>query len=269
MTNKKELAIVDQQSLAELKDLYPTEVGGFKRIMLPRLSFISQDQMEGTGKNKKVTVEAGTFIIERESEELNDEGKKIWKKEEIGTVTEGIILYHRYQLSYYDESTEKYTSSPIFDSMDEVIPLFCDKKQVAKGTPKELKEMYKFVDGDGKEKSKLKDNRIVYVLIGEEVFQLNLHGSSMYSFLKYTRTVTPPAFLTRFASEPQEKGQISWNMMTFTPVRGITAGELENVKSKVYEIKDAIMMEKGMQAEAVERYVKENEEAEEDYAKKW
>lgn len=135
---------------------------------------------------------------------------------------EGIILYHCYQLSYFDEDTEKYASTPVYDSQDENLPLFSDKKQIAKGTPAELKALYKFTDKDGKEKSKLKDNRIVYVLIGEELFQLNLHGSSMYSFMKYARTANPPTVITNFASEPQKKGQIEWNMMTFKPVRNLT-----------------------------------------------
>jgi len=50
----------------------------------------------------------------------------------------------------YDEKTEEYTSSPIYDNDDEVIPLWKDRKEVAKGTPKELKEKFHYTDKDGK-----------------------------------------------------------------------------------------------------------------------
>lgn len=265
----KVIAIIDTELLAELKELYPAEVNNFNRISLPRLGFASQDVIEGVGKAKKVTVEAGTFFIERQTEELDENGKKVWSKTEIGPVLEGIILYHRYQLSYYDESKEEYSSTPVYDSQDEVLPLFCAKKQVAKGTPAELKAMYKFVGEDGKEKSKLKDNRIVYVLHKDELFQLNLHGSSMYSFMKYTRTVNPPTVVTEFASEFQEKGKIQWNMMTFNPKGNVSAELIGDIVTKMKEIKMAIQLEKGTQTAVVEKYVKENEEAEEDFAKKW
>lgn len=263
-----EVAIMDQAMLAELKDLYPAEQGGFNRISLPRIGFASQDVVEGKGKASKVTTEAGTFFIERQTDELDENGKKIWNKEEIGATLDGIILYHRYQLSYYDESKEEYSSTPVYDSQDEVLPLFCAKKQVAKGTPAELKKLYKFVGEDGKEKSKLKDNRIVYVLYKDELFQLNLHGSSMYSFMKYVRTVNPPTVITTFASEFQEKGKIQWNMMTFTPRGSITPEMFPEIVTKVKEIKMAIALEKGTQTETVaEKYVKEDEEAEKTFEK--
>lgn len=255
----QDVAVIDEQALAELKDSYPVETGGFNRISLPRIAFASQDVMEGEGKKKICVTEAGTFSIERQTEELDENGKKKWGKTEIGSVIEGVILYHRYQLSYYDEDKEEYSSTPVYDSPEESLPLFCAKKQVAKGTPAELKALYKFIDKDGKEKSKLKDNRIVYVLYQDELFQLNLHGSSMYSFMKYARTVTPPTVVTRFQSDPQEKGTIAWNMMTFTPVRNINAAELQDISAKVKEIKMAIQIEKGNQSQVTERYVKEDD----------
>lgn len=248
MTNKnQEVAVVDKKMLAELKDLYPVEQNSFTKIMLPRLSFSSQDVMSGEGKKKVCTVEAGTFFTERQSDEVNAEGKKIWKKEEIGSAMTGVILYHRYQLSYYDESTEEYTSSPVYDSQDEVLPLWCNKKEIARATPKELKAMYKFIDKDGKEKSKLKDNRVLYVLYQGELMQLDLHGSSMFSFMKYARTVVPASVMTAFASEPQEKGTIKWNMMTFKPVHNLPAEQIQDVILKVKDIVMAIQAEKGGQ----------------------
>ena len=264
MKKSQEVAIADPTMLAELKDMYPTETGNFTRISLPRIGFASQDVIEGVGKAKKVVTEAGTFLIEKETDEFEPiteeekkagkKPKKIWSKEEIGKEIEGIILYHRYQLSFYDEAKEEYSSTPVYDSQDEILPLFCAKKQIAKGTPKELKALYKFVGEDGKEKSKLKDNRIVYVLYKDELYQLNLHGSSMYSFMKYGRTVVPPAVITKFTSEPQVKGKIEWNMMMFTSM-GPT--DVSLTLGKVKEIKLAIQLEKGVQQEVATKYVEE------------
>ena len=242
---KNEIVKVDEKALQELQDLYPVEQSNFTRISLPRLGFCSQDVTEGKGKNTKVVIEAGTFYEEKQTEEVDEEGKKIWEKKEIGAEIEAIILYNRYQLSYYDESTEKYSSTPVFDNYDEVLPLFCDKKEIARGTPAELKKGYEFIDESGKTKSKLKDNRIVYVLYKDEVFQLNLHGSSMYSFMQYAKTVLPPSVITRFNSESKEKGKICWNMITFSVSERLTSETIEEVIEKVKEIKDAIFAEKG------------------------
>src|ERR1035437_10194958 len=120
MKKSQEVAVVDPQMLAERKDMHPTETGNFTRISLPRIGFASQDVVEGKGKASKVTTEAGTFFIEKQTEETDAEGKKIWSKEEIGKEWEGIILYHRYQLSFYDEAKEEYSSTPVYDSQDEV-----------------------------------------------------------------------------------------------------------------------------------------------------
>jgi hypothetical protein len=267
MKKNQEVAVVNKQELEILKDLYPVEASNFNRILLPRIGFASQDQTEGKGKAMKVVTEAGTFSIERQSEELDENGKKIWTKEEIGTEMDGIILYHRYQLSFYDEETEEYTSSPVYDSQDEVLPLWCNKKEVAKGTPAELKKLYEFVGQDGKKKSKLKDNRIVYVLHKDELFQLNLHGSSMYSFLKYVRSVNPPSVITHFSSESQEKGTIAWNMMTFKVFSPITSELYPAVVEKVKEIKMAIQLEKGASNETPAKYAKVDDEMDEELKK--
>lgn len=239
----KEIAILDEHALAELKASFPVEAG-FTRVFLPRLGMNSQDKFEGKGKSAKLVKEAGQFFKEVQTDEVDEEGKKVWNKEDLGTEIEGIILYQRKQLRMFDEATEKYTSSPIYDSEDDVVPLFCDKKEVAKGTPAELKAMYKFLDKDGKEKSKLEDNRILYVLMNGDVYQMNLRGSSMYSWLTYARKVSPPTVVTAFGSEAKEKGSINWNQMTFTPKRGISPEELNVVMEKVSEIKQGIEAEK-------------------------
>lgn len=231
------------EALNALAQAFPTDPG-FNRIMLPRLTFKSQDVTEGKGKNMKVVMEAGTFIEERETDELNEEGKKVWSKEDLGTEIEGVIIFQRKQLRYFDEATEEYTSSPAYDGDEEVVPLFTNKKEIAKGTPKELKEKYQYTDKDGKIKSRLEENRLLFILKGDELFQLNLRGSSMYSFLGYARKTLVPSVLTVMNSEPKEKGSIEWNQMTFTPKRTLGADEVATVLEKIDEIKRSIMEEK-------------------------
>jgi hypothetical protein len=253
MTKKETgVAVVDQKSLEALKDMYPTEQG-FTRLLLPRLTMVSQDQTEGKGKAMKVVTEAGTFFTEKQSQDEteNEDGKMVkeWVKDEIGDSIEGVILFQRKQLKMYDEDTEKYTSSPIYDTEDETVVLFCDKKEVARGLPKDLKAKYQYTDKAGKVKSALEDNRILYILYEAEVYQMNLRGSSMYSFLTYSRKVLPPSVLTSFSSEAKEKGEIAWNQMTFEIKCALNAKEIADVIERVAGIKEGIAMEKGYYAQ--------------------
>ncbi len=263
--SKKEtsLAIADDSLLQQLAESYPQEQGG-KGIILPRLGMISQDKTEetGKGKDKQITVvaAAGDFFIDRQTEEVDEEGKKIWAKEELGDSIEGIIFFKRHQLRMYDEATETYTSSPVYDSQDEVIPLFCDKKEVARGTPTELKAKYLFTDKTGKEKSALEDNRILYVLYNGEPYQMNLRGSSMWSLLSYEKTVQAPTVVTQFGSEAMQKGDIAWNKMTFKALRKITTEEAEKILELQTNAKEAIRLSKESYGK------KEPSEADKDFA---
>lgn len=245
-----EVAVLDSEMLLALKDAFPVEQGGFNRVILPRLGLVSQDKFEGKGKNAVLVKEAGQFFTEVQTEELDEEQKKIWDHKDIGTEVEGIILYQRKQLRMYDEATELYTSSPVYDSEDDIVPLFCEKKEVAKGTPAELKAKYMYTDKAGKTKSALEDNRILFVLVDGVVYQMNLRGSSMYSWLTYARKVAPPTVVTKFSSEAKEKGEIAWNQMTFSVARSINNDELGDVLARVQEIKTGIEAEKGYYAKA-------------------
>ncbi len=256
--SKKTTALVSQpseQALAELKSQFPQEQG-FVRSLLPRLGMISQDKTEGKGKAMKVVSEAGTFFIEKQTDEKDENDKNIWEREELGNSIEATIIYQRKQLRYYNEATEQYTSSPVYDEDTDIVPLFCDKKEVARGTPADLKAMATFAfEKDGKVKSKLEDNRILYVLYEGEVYQMNLRGSSMYSYMSYGRTVSPsmPAVLTAMNSESKEKGSIAWNQMTFTKVRDLNGEEVDIVLEKVREIREAIVAEKQYYAKPAEK----------------
>lgn len=264
-TATKALAnVANEETLALLSESFPVDPG-VNRILLPRLGMVSQDQVEGKGKSMKVVTEAGTFFVEKQTDEVDEEGKKKWDREEIGTSVKGLILFQRKQLRMYDEKTEQFTSSPIYDSEDEIVPLFCDKAEVGRGTPKELKEKYQYTDKEGKTKSKLEDNRILYVEIDDTIYQLNLRGSSMYSFLSYTRKVSPPTVITEFSSEAKEKGSIEWNQMTFTPVRKLTQKEAEVAVNKMKEIKTAIVLEKAQYNQVDVEVIKNNKKADEDF----
>lgn len=236
--------VASDEQLALLKDNFPAEEG-MKRTIFPRLGMFSQDKTEGKGKAMKVISEAGTFFIEKESDEINSDGKKVWTKDEIGTELDVIIVYQRKKLQYFDESTESYISSSVYDADDEIIPLWSNKAEIARGTAAELKARPEYqYEKDGKVKSKLEDTRILYVIYKDELYQMNLRGSSMYSWMSYQRTCTPPAVLTHLSSEAKEKGSIAWNQMTFTVVKKLDQNEVTDVISKVKEIREGVEAEK-------------------------
>lgn len=281
MTDKKETGLatrkarevsteVNEETLALLRESYPVEQGA-NRILLPRLGLVSQDKTEevGTGRNKKINViaAAGEFFIEKQTDEEDENGKKKWERTELGMSIEGIILYQRKQLKMYDEKTQLYTSSPIYDQENEVLPLFCDKSEVARGTPAELMAKYQYTDKDNKVKSKLEVQRVLYVEYEGEIYQMNLRGSSMYSFLSYTKKTLANAVVTEFSSEAREQGTINWNMMTFSAKRKLTQREAEEVVAKCQEIKQAIESEKAQYATNVinVEVLKSGDQAERDF----
>lgn len=239
MTTEIQTTLTDEQR-ALLGQLTPQEQG-FTRISLPRIGMYSQDKFEGKGKSAVLVKEAGMFYLELPPETKDGE----WKKMEIGTSMEGVVLYHRKQLSYYDNATEKYTSSPIYDTPDDVIPLFMDGKEVHRGTTAELKAKYAYTDpDDGKVKSKLEDMRILYILKDGQVYQMSLRGSSMWAFSKYAKSCLVSSVLTSFNSEAKENGSIAWNQMTFDAMREITPDEANLVIDNLQKITTSIAEEK-------------------------
>jgi len=251
--SKKETGLAvsaSESSLAQLRENFPQDAA-FERVSLPRISFKSQDVTEGKGKSMKVVVEAGTFF--EETQVKDDQGqlqidpetqKPQWRSDELGKEIEGIIVFQRKQLKNYNESTEQFTNSPIYDTDEEIVPLFQDGAEVARATPAELKKSYEYVDENGKTKSKLEENRILYVLVDGVMHQLNLRGSSMFSFLGYARKTLVPSVLTHFSSEPMEKGSIAWNKMLFTAVRPLSEKEAQIVIEQQNELKSAITQQK-------------------------
>lgn len=251
----KALATVASESqVAALASEFPTEPS-FTRKQFPRIAFKSQDVMEGVGKSKKVVIEAGTFFIERpeldadEQPVLGEDGKPNWLSEELGTEIEGVIAFQRKQLKYFDQDTNSFTSSPIYDNDTEIIPLFRDGAEIDRGTAPELRarEEYASVSKkSGKPVSLLEETRVLYVIYEGELYQLNLRGTSMYAYMSYARKVRPavPAVMTHFSSEPKENGNIEWNQMTFDAVRPLAAKEAAIVIEQQTALKDGIAEEK-------------------------
>ena len=241
MANKTQVStVLTDEQRALLGQLTPQEQG-FTRISLPRLGMYSQDKFEGKGKSAVLVKEAGMFYTEVPPTEKDGE----WTKVEIGTSMEGIILYHRKQLSYYDEASQKYTSSPVYDTDNDVVPLFFDKKEIHRGTPAELKAKYAFTDPkDGKVKSNLKDIRVLYILKDGKVWQLSVQVSAMWSFSKHAKSCLVSSVLTKFSSTSEENGAIAWNQMSFDAVREITPEEASVVIDNLQKITIAIASEK-------------------------
>jgi len=270
MAKGKEIVkAASEESRAALAQLFPTEPG-FVGKQFPRFGLVSQDITQErknpkTGKKEiEVLTEAGTFFIERETDEEEDVidektgkktgTKKVWDRIELGTEVEAIIAFQRKQLKYYDESTETYTSSSVYDHDDEVVKLFCAGAQVDEGLPAELKAKYPGVSKSGKPKSELEDNRLVYVLLpgyeDEGLFQMNLRGTSMYSYLKYTRETRPAAnaVLTLLSSEAKEAGTIRWSQMSFSNERPVSSDERDRVEELTRELIEAVQQRKGFAA---------------------
>jgi len=243
MATKEMVKVLTDEQAAALLDAYPVEQS-FVRIHLPRLGLVSQDKHEGRGKNAVLVAEAGMFYTEQKTDELDENGKAVYAKTDLGSEIEGVIVFQRKQLRFYDEANQEYTSSPIYDSNEELVPLFKNKVEIARNTPDNLKKMYPGLTRLGKPTSKLNEDRILYVVMGEDLYQMNLHGTSMYAFLDYARKNPIPTVVTDFGSEAKEAGATNWNQMTFKVKRRITPEEAQIVLAFQAQIKEAIAAEK-------------------------
>lgn len=247
-TTKEVAVVASQEDIESVSGSFAVEPG-FTQTYLPRLSMVSQDKTEGKGKAMKVITEAGMFITEHTTDEKDEENKNIKNIEEVGMEIEGTIVYNRKKLSFFDESTDSFVSSAVYDNDTEIIPLWSNKAEIGRGTPAELKALYPTTNKDGATHnkqgvpySKLKDAKVLYVIYEDDLYELTIQGTSMYSFNDYTRKCRPsvPAVLTRFTSTAEENGAISWNKMQFEAVRTLTASEIATVKEHQDAIKASI-----------------------------
>lgn len=240
---------ITQEQLNELKSLAPVS-NDYSKVQLPKLGMLAKDITEetGSGKNKKINIVnvAGEFYVENKTDELNEKGKNIYAKTFFeGETMEGIVVYHRYQLSLWDEAKKLYTSSPIYDSNTDIIPLFEGGTQIAKGTPAELQARYPDgVTKTGRPRYALKEITVLYVLKDGELYEWPLSMSSKYEFSDYKKKVICPSVVTTFGSKEETHGSNTYKKTTFASKRQITAEEFEVVKETVTGIKDAIEAEK-------------------------
>lgn len=249
MTKKNEVAVAGADALAALQAAFPQEAT-YKREIHPRIVFKAQDVMEGKGKNAKCVIEAGTFLLDSPTDEKDENGKPVWEQEEVGKEIKLNIVFVRKQLRYYDSAEDVFISSPEFDDAEnETVILFKGGKKYAEGLPKDLKAMEEFKEVvDGKTRSKLKENRVLYVLYNGELRTLTIHGSSMFAFFSYLRDENVPAVVTKITSEEKENGSINWNQMVFKAERSVTPEEAETVLATMQQIKDGIQEQKDFYA---------------------
>lgn len=246
--------VASDDVLAALSEGYKQEEST-QGIRLPRFGLVSSDVTEEvknpkTGKKEiKILTEAGIFYIERETDEeeeiVDGKGKVIgtkkkWERTEIGTEAEIIIFFKRYQLAEYDQQTKLYTSSPVYDNDDEVLPLFCDGNEIDRGTPADLKKKYMYEDKKGKQRCSLEVRRVLYILYEGEVYQWTLRGSSLWSLSDYEKKVLSPTVLTHVSSTAEENGDVSWNKAKFTVLRKVNQEEGEQVVALKDEMNKAI-----------------------------
>lgn len=246
----KEKEIVSQEDLAELNDSFPTVGSGAKRDVYPRIGMLSKDIVEesGSGKNKKIKIleAAGTFFINKDSgkQETGEDGKvvKVWEKEFFADQNsiDVIIAFHRRQLRIFDQSLNKFISSPVYDSPEQIIPLFLDGRQIAIGNQEQLQAKYPAITEKGKKTSKLKEEKILFVIYEGETYQMTLTTSSKWAFQDYARKVGPATVVTTIGSIEETFGTNTYSKMTFTNKRLINKEELDLVKEAQGKLKDAV-----------------------------
>lgn len=245
---KKESNELSEQQLAILNDSYPVSDSS-TRVTLPRFGMLSKDITEetGTGKNKQIKVieAAGTFFTEADLGEVDDAGKKKWTKTYLGEEVEVIIAFRRKQLRLFDKSLNKFISSPIYDSADQVIPLFLDKRVIARGTPEQLRALYPKVTEKGKKSSKLNEETILYVIYKGEMYQWNLSISSGWSFRDYEKRVKPSTVITLLSSIEETNGSNTYRKAMFTNKRLINGtDEFDMVSSAQMNLREAVENDK-------------------------
>lgn len=238
------------EALEALAAMFP-QADVINRVQFPKLVFKSQTLLDDD--EETVLVKAGTFFIERPTEEVDEDGKKKWEKVELGKDLEGHIILHRKRLQFWDAKAEEFTSSPMYDSSDEIVPLFRSGEYVTEGTPAELKKLYpemkefenkKTGEMEMKEVSKLRDATVLYVLVNGETLELTITGTSRYSWLDYLKSTAVPTVITEISSTPQKNGSTKWNQMTFKAGRTPTADEATLAIQTLSELQDGIRAEK-------------------------
>jgi hypothetical protein len=246
---KKETSVLSQEQLDILNSSYPVSDES-SRLSLPRLGLLSKDITEesGSGKNKKITVleVAGTFYTESDQGEVDeDTGKKVWTKEFIeGDTIDVIISFHRKQLRKFDSSLNKFISTPVYDTADQVLPIYLDKQIIKRGTPAELQALYPALTLKGKPTSDLKEETILYVIFNDVLHQMNISQSSKWEFKTYSKGVNPSTVITTLGSTEETFGTNTYRKLSFKNKRMITGEEFETVNENQTLIRETVESDK-------------------------
>ncbi len=246
MAKKEEVALaLTEEQLAVLNQNFPVSADDSNRLTLPKFGMLAKDLIEetGTGKNKQIKViqAAGTFYTERDLDETNEAGKKVWTKEFIEDETvDVVIVFFRHQLRRYDSSLDKFISTPIYDTPDQVLPLYLDKQVIKRGNEKELQALYPKLTVKGKPSSSLEKKTILYVVYKEELYQFDLSVSSGWEFSGYRRKVNPATVVTTLSSKEETNGSNTYRKVLFANIRAINATEFEKVASNQETIKSQV-----------------------------
>lgn len=241
---EQELAPLSEEQLALLNQSFPVSEES-NRLSLPKFGMLSKDITEetGTGKNKQIKViqAAGTFYTEKDLGETNAEGKKVWTKTFIdGETVDLQIVYYRHQLRMYDSSLEKFISTPVYDTPDQVLPLYLDKQVIKRGTEKELQALYPKLTLKGKPSSKLDKKTILYCIYEGELYQFELSVSSGWEFSTYKKKVNPSTVITTLSSTEEQAGSNVYRKINFNIARPISSEEFDPVKEAVEAIRTQV-----------------------------
>lgn len=241
-----ELAPLTEEQLAFLNESYPVS-NDSQRLSLPKFGMLAKDIVEetGTGKNKKINVlqAAGAFYTERDNGEKSEDGKSIWTKDYIdGETVDVQIIYHRYQLRFFDKGLEKFISSPIYDTDTQIIPLYLDKRVIANGTEKELQNLpiYQTKTAKGKPSSSLKKMTILYVVYKGDLYQFGLSTSSGWEFSSFKKKVNPSTVVTTLSSTEETFGSNVFHKTLFDVARPISSDEFDTIRESVETIKTQV-----------------------------
>lgn len=229
--NKAVAKTASQEALDALSQQFP-QAESFNRPQFPKLVFNSQTKLDD---DDKVIMKAGALAIDTATEEKDEDGKTIFDREEIGQSLEGHIIYHRLRLQMWIEEETTFYSSPMYDSQNDIVPLFAGGDFVKAGTPKELRALYpheiEYEKGGEKKTfttSHLQEVPVLYVLIGEKLVELTITGrTSASQWKKYLKKTAVPQTITKIHSSKQTKGANKWNQMEFEAVRDLTPAEVE------------------------------------------
>lgn len=237
-TTKEVAAPISAELAAQIMGNIPVEEG-YQETQFPRINFVSKDVTEEkkvAGKKViDIITEAGTFV-----KEVYDPESKEFNKEELGKTIDVTFVFERKQLKHYSES-EGYTSSPIFDTDEDIIPLFNNKKTVARGTAPELCAKADYTEiVEGKKRSTLKEEKILYVLYEGEMHQMAIRGSSGWNFSKYKKGERISLVVTTIDSEEAENGSNRYSKMIFSKARDLNGTEAMEVLEYQNEIKGGI-----------------------------